>query len=191
LTWNYFLFAYLLVPLSAIAYIVFAGWVGYRASKAARKAVTKVAAAASVFLALVLIPAADVIKGRIQFSRYCATEAGVTVRRTATLLEDDFRTDGYLKRELLPGYRGFKLGARYSTQSSSTEVARQPRIERSRSAILDNKTGEVLGEVIDFRYWGGWFVHYLPGHVSAERCGSLRAHPTLEAMVFTNYPSGK
>lgn len=184
MTWTYFLFSYIFVPVLILAYGLLGIWLIFRVASKPKLWLGKVAAALSITLLVIAVPTGDVIVGRVKFSDLCEREASVRVLRTVALDAKYLSKDGSPKTELVVGTPGLRIAERYVMDASSEQVLAWPRIEKSVVEIRDIERGDALGQIVDFRYWGGWLVQYLPGHRSAERCPELKGRMSLERMVF-------
>ena len=185
MTWTYFIYSYVFLPLVAFSYVAFGCWVAYRLVRTRKSLYGRLAIGIAVLLMFSLIPSADVIVGRFQFSRLCDTGASVKIFRTVTLDEKYFTRDGFPKTELTTQRTGYEIADRYVMEFSEEQVLAWPRIVKHRTEIRDKEKREVLGERVDFFYWGGWLVHQMPGHLGAETCSALRENRLLlEKMVF-------
>lgn len=185
MTWTYFIYGYVLVPSLALAYIALAAWIAYRVAKHFTSIIARVGAGCAIAIALLLIPFADVIVGRIKFDRLCEQEAGFKVFRVVQLDSKYLRPDGRPKIEWSEERRDYEIGGIYAIDHSSEEVFNWPRIEKSVAVIRNKENGEVLGQRVNFRYWGGWLTWRLPGHKSADSCKQVRETRTsIEYEVF-------
>lgn len=180
----------LLLLLAAIGYVLLGFWVANQWAGRSRSLVTAFSKFVAVILAFVAIPSGDVIKGRWQFNSLCKNEARVTVLREVAFAEDDLMPNGHLRRARISDGPGFRqmLGTRYILISDErVQVAAWPKIEMSRVQIFEQSSGQLLGEGVNFHYWGGWLAHELSPHVTAESCRQLDKR-SLEREVFSNYP---
>ena len=65
-------------------------------------------------------------------------------------------------------------------------------IDHRGNSLISTQTGEVLGEVIDFRHWGGWLRRGLSFHESATPCSSSeRRFRELVTQVFAQEKWGQ
>lgn len=184
MTWAYVFYSYILLPAVALAYIVVGVWLTYRVASRRRAMFSKFASAITIPLIFLLVPTADVVVGRATFAQLCKSEAATKVFRTVTLDQNYRRSDGSLKTEILPGSVGYKISDRYVMMFSEDQVLAWPRIVRAKTEIRDTRQGDVLGEVVNFRYWGGWLVHQMPGHLSADSCPNMRDRSDIDRLVF-------
>lgn len=184
MTWGYVLYGYLLLPALALAYVIVGAWAAFKVGSKLKWWVAKLGAAVITTLLFLAVPSADVIVGKAQFSNLCETEAAVRVFRTVTLDDKYFLSDGSPKTAMMVGRPGLLIAERYQLTSSREEVVTWPRVQKSLTRISDNEQGDVLGELVDFHYWGGWLVQQLPFHASAESCPQLKGRRSIERLVF-------
>lgn len=185
MTWGYVFYSFVLLPLIFLAYVWLGVWLLRRVQKSKLNRATSIALVLVVVLVLVAVPFGDIAIGRYKFATLCGDHAVLMVHRTVLLEPKYMRPDGWPIAELLPNRTGYRIGDRYTKQYSDQPVHAWPRIEQSRTEIRDEVSGHVLGEIVDFRYWGGWVRHQLPGHISAETCAELREKQTpIEKAVF-------
>lgn len=147
-----------LMPLTAI---------GFGIARAAAAPQSKnIIAGITVFLGL-LVLFADEIAGRIYLSYLCATEAGVKVYQTVELSAEYWDEQGRAKF-----YVNFDslLGKTYSVKYKHGTYSSFFHIDNAGYEYSNALSGKVLGEAIDFRYWGGWARRNLSPHNSATSC---------------------
>jgi hypothetical protein len=116
---------------------------------------------------LVLIPTGDEILGRIYFRYLCETEAGVKVYQTVELpgkyWDDQGRARFYENFDSL-------LGKTYSMKYKPGIYSSLFHIDNAGYTYANKQSGQLLGEAIDFRHWGGWVRRNLSPHKSATSC---------------------
>jgi hypothetical protein len=120
---------------------------------------------------LVLIPTWDEIVGRAYFQYLCATDGGIKVYKTVELPAEYWDEQGrpdfkFVKQENVQ----LGLAGRYAMPLEGETISKLFRIEKDVSSIKDFKTGELLGMVVSFRYFGGWVVNNTGAHPAAVRC---------------------
>lgn len=116
---------------------------------------------------------ADEIAGRIYLSYLCATEAGVKVYQTVELPREYWDEEGRAKFIIREGYLDFDesmLGNHFFRKSSSQSHSSFFRINRDSYQLVDRRTQSVVGEDVNFRYWGGWVARNLSPNISATGC---------------------
>lgn len=189
MTWAAFSFGYVLIWLLALGYVLLALWATHRVARKPKHFARKLLLASLVGLVFIAIPTWDIAFGRVRMSTLCSTEAGVRVHRAVALDKKYLSDDGSPRTERVIGKAAYRIGQQYIMSSTQDEVSSSPRITKSRTEIRDTRNDELLGEVVDFRYWGGWVVNQLPGQPRAITCPQLRQdRGSLDRLVFR--PSG-
>lgn len=159
-------------------------WAAVKLSKRFRGSKTRIPVGLLVFFLVFCLPFADGIAGRLYFSYLCATEAGVKVYQTVELPSEHWDEKGnasFLHEQA----GGFRLGEEYPVQYSSGTYSTLFHIDNAGYNRVDGQSGKVLGEVIDFRYWGGWIRRNLSSNNTATRCGgSIERSNSLIRQVF-------
>lgn len=154
-------FVVILTPLWLFALTcVVAIFVAFKVAKRF-KGFAAIAVGITSLLVVVLLPFLDSIVGYLLFQHYC-TKTGPRFYETLTLPATYWdekgqptfiRPDGRLKRELLAD----RVGAR----TSSAPYVDALGITEYRHQVVDETTNKVLGEVVTFKYWGGWISRNL------------------------------
>lgn len=185
-TWTYVLYSYALLPLVALTYLVLASWVLRRISKASVSAWTRLLLSLVFVVVFLVIPFGDDAIGRHRFAQLCDSQAAMKIYRVALLEPKYLRADGWpTPEELLPDRTEILIARRYAQRGSREEVFAWPKIARVRTEMRDELTGDVLGEIVDFGYSGGWLVQQLPGHPYGKNCPEIREKRTsLQKAVF-------
>lgn len=173
MTWKYVLYSYALLPLIVLGYLAFGSWALWRISRGSISAWTKLPLSLIFLVAFLVVPFGDEIVGRYRFAALCKSDAVVRISRVVTLDRKYMSPEGWPLTEHVPGRPGLRIAGRYVLQGSDEEVFAFPRIWRSVTEIRDEIGGGVLGEVVDYKYTGGWLAQWLPGHRSAETCPEL------------------
>lgn len=159
------LFVLILYGLAAWCVIRMLGWLGRICVFPALS--TKVAQGLTLAF-FVLLPTWDIIPSRLYFEHLCETEAGVRAFKTIELDQSYFRPDGR------PDDR--KLLDRYAQSSKwNRDFSSWAHISRIDGAIQDKETGELLGVVTDFVYFGGWVSSRI-APMSSATCPSYPNH---------------
>jgi hypothetical protein len=184
MTWIYFLYSYVLVPGLVLAYVLVGIWLVWRIASKPRLWIAKIGVAMLMAFLLLAVPGGDILIGRMKFSSLCQKEALVKVFRTVSLDAKFLSNDGTPKKQYVPGSSASKIADKYEMFFLDEQVFTWPRIEKSVVNIRDVERGDTLGQVINFRYWGGWVIQHLPGHHSAESCPELKGRTSLERLVF-------
>lgn len=186
MTWGYAAYALLLIPALAIGYVAFAGWQTRRLVQSCKSAIGKLGIAAIVASVFLLIPTWDVIKGRVTFNRLCDMHAGRHVYKTIALDESYFDSYGSPKWDpvRVKGVLVIKIAARYTRIFSEQDMPGWPRITQLKFTYVDEVNGDVIGESINFIYWGGWVSNSMPGHHTGEICKNMRTGESMERLIF-------
>jgi hypothetical protein len=133
-----------LMPLAAV---------GFGIARAAAAPQSKnIIAGVTVFLGFFML-FGDEIAGRIYLSHLCVKEAGVKVYHTVELPAKYWDEQG--KARFYVNFDSL-LGKSYSVKYKSGPYSSIFYIDNAGYAYSNTLTGQVLGEAIDFRYWGGW-----------------------------------
>jgi hypothetical protein len=103
---------------------------------------------------IALIPAWDVILGRIEFRRLCAEESGIRIHKQV-VLDPEYRgtefPDNFYICDQLP------MAKRYPHRLEENRNLPGPAvITRIHDLVRDGKTGELLGTLTILHYGGGW-----------------------------------
>ncbi len=177
-------FAFLTSPLWLILiFLVVSLWIAIKVAKCFKRTSARLASGVGIFLFVFLAPFADEIVGRMYFNHLCATEAGVKVYQTVELSERYWDEEGRARfydgkngNFTLDGYRvEYKTGA-YSSFFH---------IDNAGYKRVNKKSGQILGEIIDFVYWGGWMRRNLSPHNTANACENRREHSrSLVKQIF-------
>lgn len=121
----------------------------------------------AVVLVCFLIPAGDEIAGRIYFNHLCETEAGAKVYQTIELPAEYWDAEGNPTF-----YKNWNenLGGKYPLIYSSGTFSDSFNIENAGFKFVDKQTEKALGEVVNFRYWGGWLKRNFSPQNTAISC---------------------
>ena len=183
MTWTYVLYSYVLLPLLAFAYVAVGVWLMVRVASGKSSIPIKVGLSLAILVAFVLVPVGDVLVGRTRFSKLCQEEAGVRVIQHV-VLDDKYRElDGSPAKTYVPGQSSYTVADRYEIRFLEKELFHWPRITRFVVQIVDTQRSQLVGERVNFHYWGGWLAHQLPFHLSADSCPQVR-ETSLEQAVF-------
>jgi hypothetical protein len=142
-------------------------WLAVKIAKRFKPGVARIAGGVGIFLLLFALPFGDEIAGRVYFNYLCATEAGVKVYQTVELPAEYWDERGRAKF-----YVNFDslLGKTYSVKYKPGTYSSFFHIDNAGYAYSNTLTGQVLGEAIDFGYWGGWMRRNLSPHNTATGC---------------------
>jgi len=170
---------------------------------------TKVA----IVVAAVLLPTADGYYGRIQLDRMCAKDGGLKIHRTVkdvlgfySSIVDGSELDKYgfqFVETSDSGYRLFRYTRNQSGQVSRENVSQLRSLFEYRVVqgdtrdiylkdsfqVIVRESGEVLGEVVNFAYAGGWIERFAAGLVAgrgnAGRCNAGYPERIREQLIKT------
>lgn len=146
-------------------------WIARKVAKRFTGGRARWASGAATFFVVLLLPFADSIAGRIYFNHLCSTEAGVKVYRTVELPAEYWDWQGNPKFYKENGDLDHgKLGNRFAEPHVIEPYPTFFRVDRMRMQLVENYSHDVLGEVIDFMYWGGWASRNLSPHNTAVGC---------------------
>ena len=114
----------------------------------------------------------DVILGRAVFYTLCATQGGVHVYQTVELGPEYWNEDGSPKFITSDGWFDDSIfNGKYDFDSVYERgYIKLLNIGRYPDRLVNNETGEVLGEKVSFVYFGGWFLNYTGLVVLGDRC---------------------
>ncbi|MCW8824934.1 MAG: hypothetical protein OQK78_00780 [Gammaproteobacteria bacterium] len=121
---------------------------------------------ATVFVFMMILPLVDELVGRIYFNHLCDTQAGVKIYKTIELPAEYWDENGrprFYKRGVTD-FQDLYLSV-YDTGAYS-EVFH---IDNAGFKYIEKQTNFTLGEVKNFRYWGG-VRNNLSINNSATRC---------------------
>lgn len=160
-------------------------WIAVKAAKRAGRVPAKLAVGVLVFVIVSLAPFADQIIGRVYFNHLCATDSGARIYYTVALPPEYWDEQGtlkFLKRN--GGLNKTALGARFRETAKSEPYLRALGITKYRAQVVDTASQQVLGEVVDYMFWGGWIARNLSASTGADDCKNLR-----ENNVWRNFYS--
>lgn len=147
-------------------------WIAVKVAKRFKQGSTKIAGGIGIFLLVFCIPFGDEIAGRIYLSHLCATEAGVKVYQTVELpakyWDEQGRAKFYDEKNGNFNLEGYRVEYKTGTYSPSFHI------DNAGYMRVDGRSGQVLGEVTDFMYWGGWMQRNLSPHNTADGCENRR-----------------
>lgn len=158
-------------------------WIAIKVAKRFSQRSAKIAVGLGVFLLVFVAPFGDEIAGRMYFNHLCATQAGVKVYQTIELPAEYWDGEGRAKfydekngNFNLEGYR-----VDYATGAYSSSF----HIDNAGYKRVDRRSGQALGEVTNFRYWGGWMRRNLSVHNTADSCeGGMERSNSLINQIF-------
>jgi hypothetical protein len=121
---------------------------------------------------------ADEIAGRIYLSHLCATKTEVKVFRTVELPVELWDQRGK-PRFYNDAIGNFNLTG-YELRDHTTRYSAFFHIDKSENMRVEKSSGQVLGETVNFRYWGGWLRrNFGLIHNSANSCSGGLARTNL------------
>jgi len=146
-------------------------WIAVKVAKRFNAGGVRFVGGVIIFLLLIFLPFADEIVGRIYLSYLCATEAGVRIYQTVELPAEYWDEEGRAKFIKGIGALDTTVLTTYETKTKIEKYPTYHRIEKFRFRYLDKQSGEILGEVTDFHYLGGWLVqNFSPGGKGGPSC---------------------
>lgn len=161
----------LLTLLAIVIYV----WLARLVAKRIKNRIAKYA----VIALLVLIPTWDIIPGKLYFNHLCENEAGVKVYQTVELPAEHWDGQGKAKFYVDWDARWGKIyPLRYKPGARSSFFY----IDNAGYEFVEAQSGQILGETIDFRYWGGWIMRNFSPHNTAIRCDNVP--PNLINEIF-------
>lgn len=161
-------FLVLLGPLVFVAlWLPICLWIARKVAKRFTGGGARWASGVAAFLVVFLLPFADSIAGRIYFNHLCSTEAGVKVYQTVELPAEYWDEQG--KAKFYVGWDSH-LGKKYPLLYEQGTYSSGFYIDNAGYKFVDKQSGQVLGEIVDFRYWGGWIARNFSPHNSATTC---------------------
>ncbi len=120
-----------------------------------------------VFLVLLLLPVTDEIAGNIYFKHLCKNKAKAKFYQTVELSSEYWDKNGTPKF-----YVNWdeNLGKQYPLIYTKGIYSTLFNIDNAGYKFVDIQSGNTLGEVINFRHWGGWLRGNFSPHNTAESC---------------------
>lgn len=166
--------------------IALAVWVGRKLLKTGLP--LKIVASTLIFFALLFLPFADEIAGRIYFNHLCEAEAGAKVYQTIELPAEYWDEEGKptfykgSRNNDIPSYAFERLGI--DITAKWVEKEHRFRIHQSGTIYTDKASGQRLGEVVRFGYAGGWIAREMTLHPSSVTCGLAGSYDDLVQQQF-------
>ena len=150
-------------------------WIAVKVAKRAGGVGARIGVGILSFVIVVLAPFADQIIGRMFLNHLCATASGARVYHTVGLPPEYWDEQGRPKFVKQNGDLDRKvLGARFSEPAKSEPYLSALGITEYHQQVVDNSNHQVLGEVVDFMFWGGWIVRNLSASTGAVGCREIR-----------------
>jgi hypothetical protein len=151
-------------------------WIAYKVAKRFKSGATRITGGIGIFLLLFALPFGDEIAGRIYFNYLCATQVVVKVYQTVELPAEYWEADGkpkfYDEKNGNFNLEGYRVDYATGVYSSFFHI------DNAGYKRVNGKSGQVLGEVTDFRYWGGWMTRNLSPSNTANSCENRRERST-------------
>lgn len=151
-------------------------WIAVKVAKCFQHGRTKLAGGAGVFALAFFAPFVDEIAGHLYFNHLCSTEAGVKVYQTVELPAEHWDEQGRPRFFNKQGYLDHDFWVK-NIDEGGGHVERYSSIlgiDKDFSRVTDKGSRELLGEVITFRYWGGWVRRYFSPNNTANSCQFIR-----------------
>lgn len=99
-----------------------------------------------------LIPTWDLIPGKLYHEHLCKTEGGVKVFKTVEIDRTYFLPNGQAdEKKIREQLLGYLVGEPNRTFSTLFHIT------KDEAFLVDKRTGERLGTLTNFWYYGGWF----------------------------------
>lgn len=161
----------LAVVIALYFYIRFAIWIARKLAGKRESKRWKWGVRSAVALMLILVPTVDSILGHLYFNHLCSTEAGAKVYQTVELPAEYwdgqgrarfFKENGDLNHSLLMD--------RFSEPSTTKSYSSFFKIDERHQQLVDKSNHVVLGEVVNFMYWGGWVTRNFSPHNTSIDC---------------------
>ncbi len=127
----------------------------------------KIAGGVTVFLIALLLPVSDEIAGRIYFNHLCEKEAGVKVYQTIELPAEYWDERG--KPKFYATWDA-GLGKAYPRIRKNGPYSSLFHINDAGFKFIEKNSGNTLGEVVNFRYFGGWIFRNFTTSNSSISC---------------------
>jgi len=146
----------------------------------------KITGGLAVFLIALLLPVSDEIAGRIYFNHLCETEAGVKVYQTIELPAEYWDENGTPKF-----YVNWDagLGEKYSLIREDGSFPSLFHINDAGFKFVEKTSGKTLGEVVNFRFFGGLIFRSFDTSNSSISC-ELREQIINDIFIPENKTSG-
>ncbi len=148
-------------------YVRLAMWTARKAARQYESKQGKWGAKVAVALVFILVPFGDSIVGQIYFNHLCETEAGAKVYQTIELPAEYWDEGG--KPKFYVNWDA-NLGKKYPLIYTSGTFSPLFHIDNAGYKFIDKKSDELLGELVNFRYWGGWVKRSFSPHNTAISC---------------------
>lgn len=148
-------------------------WLAVKLAKRFKPGAPRIVGGIGIFLLLFALPFGDEITGRIYFNYLCATQAGVKVYRTVELPAEYWDERGrarFIRRERTLEFDESMFEYRYTRKSALHSQSIIFRLDRDSYQLFDTQTQSLLGEDVNFMYWGGWIARNLSPNISAIGC---------------------
>ena len=158
-------------------------WIAVKLAKRFKQRSARLAGGIGIFLLVFFVPFGDEIAGKIYFNYLCATEAGVKVYQTVELPAEYWDEQGRPKfyDEKNGNFNLEAYRVEYKTGAYSSSFT----IDNAGAKRVDKQSGQALGEVTDFGYWGGWMRRNLSLHNTATTCeGGMERSNNLIKQIF-------
>ena len=147
-------------------------WFAYKAFQSRR---SKWLAVVATILVSILIPFGDAIVGYLYFQSLCRSEAGMKINKVVSVDPKYFDRRGYPLSEYNKGKETVAEHYEVAVSGFGPET-NALHIGKMVTTIRDTESGDVLGERVNFFYFGGWVAQFAP-HVSGISCPN---NPALE-----------
>jgi len=158
-------------------------WVAVKVAKHFKSIGARLASGLSIFLLVFLMPFGDEIVGKMYLDHLCATEAGVKVYQAVELPEEYWDEAGepifFDSKNGNFTLDGYRIDYKKSVYSPFFHI------DNSGYSRVNKTSGQVLGEVTGFMYWGGWLRRNFSFHNTANICDRSREYSrSLVKQIF-------
>jgi hypothetical protein len=154
-------------------------WLAIKLAKRFKRRSAKLAGGVGIFLLGFAVLFGDEIAGRIYLNYLCNTEAGVKVYQTVELPAEYWDAEGKARFRVYEGDNHktmFLIGAsKFEDSRFEYSMFIEPHnslfnTEKTGFRLRERESGNLLGEVLYFRYWHGWLLRNLSTDHSATSC---------------------
>jgi len=149
-------------------------WIAVKVAKHFKRMSARLVGGVGIFFIVFLVPFSDEVVGRMYFNYLCANEAGVKVYQTVELPSEYWDEQGRaLFYDAING--NFTLDG-YRVEYKTGVYSPLFHIDNAGYKRINDRSGQVLGEITDFMYWGGWVRRNLSPHNTANACKNRREY---------------
>ena len=146
-------------------------WIALILSKRFHHRPAKIAGGVGIFFMLFIFPFSDQIIGKIYHNYLCNNKAGVKVYQTIELPAEYW--DEFGKPRFISARGNLEvslLSYRYRNSFEKATYSSLFGIDKYRQQVINYETKEVIGEVVNYMYWGGMISRNLSPASGAVDC---------------------